>query len=147
MFVSSDKAALDQLAAVLSLVLNTATPTHSTVHLAQGAFAPVRDSDPTTFTEATFGGYAAITMAAWETPYLLGGGQSESIPTTICHWSPTDTVTPNTITGYWIMGANGDYLGGEAFGNGVPMLGPTNALNLVPTWQIPPSTFSAVLVP
>lgn len=147
MFVTSNVALVDQLAATVATVLDHTGPVHASVKLATGAFSPTPTSDPATFTEATFDGYAAKSVASWVSPYLLPGPLAETISAAVLSWSPTGTTTPNTITGYWIVGGNGDYLGGEAFNQPVLLNGPTTALNLVPTWQVPRSTFSATLIP
>jgi hypothetical protein len=143
MFVTSQVALIDQLDAVKGAVLDAAGPIHSTVKLAQGAFAPVPTSDPTTFTEATFDGYAAKTITAWTSAYLVPGPSSEILSAAVLSWSPTGTTTPNTITGYWIVGGNGHYLGGESFAQPVILNGPLTALNLAAVWQVSRSTFSA----
>lgn len=147
MFVSSNLSLEDILAATIASVLDATGPVHASVKLAQGPFAPLPDSDPTTFTEATFDGYAAKDVTAWASPYLVATGAAETISSTVLHWAPTGTTTPNTLTGYWIVGGNGDYLGGEAFPVPIPMTGPTSALNLIPIWQQAAAQFGAVVVP
>lgn len=147
MFIPSNAAKLDILAAAIASVLNATGPVHSTVKLAKGAFAPSPTSDPTTFTEADFDGYASKTVAAWSAAYLVPNGSAETIAGSVLTWIPTGSTTSNVVTGYWIIGGNGDYLGGEAFATPVPMDGPTTALSLVPEWQVAPGAWSGNLLP
>jgi hypothetical protein len=147
MLVSSQISLLDILTAFIANGLDAAGPTHTMVKLAKAPFSPTPTSDPTTFTEADFDGYAAKTVAAWAAPYLNGDGAAETIGTSVLTWSPTGSVTPNLIYGYWLMLGNGDYGGGEAFGTPVSLNGPTTALSMVPLWAVAPSRFGAVIVP
>jgi hypothetical protein len=145
-FVASQLNQLDVLAAAIAAVLNTSVPAHTTIHLAQQPFTPTSTSDPTTFTEATFDGYADKTIAAWETQYL-NGNTAVTNGTTVLSWVPTGTTTSNTIAGYWLIGGNGDYLGGEAFAAPITVTGPTTPVNLVPRYAVVPPTFAATVIP
>lgn len=145
-FVSSNKALQDILAATIAGILDFTGPVHASVKLAKGTFGPAPDSDPATFTECDFDGYASKTVSAWSTPAMLATGNAETVASTVLHWAPTGTTTPNSVTGYWIEGGNGDYLGGEAFAQPVNLTGPTTALNLVPVFQQAAAAFSATVI-
>jgi hypothetical protein len=145
-FVSSQQGPLDVLAAAIANVLNTSVPAHTTIKLAQAPFAPAPTSDPTTFTEATFDGYASKTISAWEAPYLSAGA-AKTNGTAVESWIPTGTTTPNTIAGYWLVAGNGDYLGGEVFATPINVVGPTTPVNLVPAYTVMPPVFTATVIP
>ena|SRR5882672_3348333 len=147
MFITSQTSSLDGLAAIQAAMLDAISTVHLEIKLAQGSFSPSPTSVPgTDFTEATFDGYAALPVAAFDAAYLTADGSAETIPTTIAHFAPTGTTTPNVIAGYWLVGSNGDYLGGEVFDTPVPLNSPTTALNLILKWQVSPATWSGVLV-
>jgi hypothetical protein len=146
-YVPSNQSMIDQLQAFIDNGLDAAGPVHATIKLAQGSFAPGPTSDPTTFTEADFDGYASKTVAAWEAAALAVDGTAETISSAVQSWAPTGTTTPNTITGYWVIGGNGHYLGGEAFATPVVLNSPSTRLNLVPAWKTQRNQFSAVLIP
>jgi hypothetical protein len=141
-FITSQLALLDQLDAIKSAVLDATGPVHATVKLAKGTFVPTPTVDPTTFTEADFDGYSSKTIAAYTSAAIIAGPKAEILASSLLSWTPTGTTTPNTVTGYWIVGGNGDYLGGEAFATGIVLNGPTTTLNLVPVWQVSPATWS-----
>lgn len=147
MFVSSLTSLIAQLAAVKAAVLDTSVPAHTVCHLAQGAFSPTPASDPTTFTEATYTGYADQMITAWTPAYLVNNLVAEITAASILFFQPTGTALTNLVTGYWLVGANGDYIGGEAFSTPIPMGSPSNALSLIPKWQIPLANWSGELVP
>jgi len=148
MLVTSNKALVDQLAAIVAAVLDTSVPAHTVVKLAQGAFTPSPGSDPSTFTEADYTGYASKTISAWTPPSLRNDGSAEVVSTTVLDFSPSGTITvTNIITGYWLVGGNGDYLGGEVLPFPVPLAVATDSLKIVPVWQVAPSTWGANLLP
>jgi len=146
MFVTSQQALIDQINAVKAAVLDATGPVHATVKLAQGAFVPTPTSDPTTFTEADFTGYASKTVAAYTPASLEPNGASQILSSAVLDWNPTGTTTTNLVTGYWILGGSGDYLGGESFPTPVPMQSPTDVLNLVVVWQVAKSSWSGQLL-
>lgn len=142
-FVTSQLALVDQLEAVKDNVLDATGPVHATVKLAIAPFSPTPTSDPASFTEATFDGYASKTVAAWTPAAVQPGPLAEILSQSVLTWTPTGSTTPNTIAGYWIVGGNGDYLGGESFGTPVVLNGPTTSLNMVTAWQMARATWSA----
>jgi hypothetical protein len=144
-FVSSQIALMDVLNAAIANVLTSSGSTHAEVHLAQAPFNPTATSDPTTFTEATFTGYAMKSVAAWEVAYL-SGQSAKTNGTAVLSWTPTDSLMPNSIGGYWIIGGNGDYLGGEAFPVPLNIIGPSTPVNLVPAYGVAPPNFSATVI-
>jgi hypothetical protein len=147
MFVPSQKFLLDMLAAAVASILNATGPVHASVKLATGTFGPQPGSDPASFTEATFTGYAAKVVTTWSTPYLVASGNGQTLSENVLTWTPTDSVVQENIAGYWIVGGNGDYLGGEAFSQPIPLTGPTTSLNLIPLIQQAPGAYAGVLVP
>lgn len=75
------------------------------VHLFAAPFSGPIDPGPSDFTEATFDGYAAITIASFAGPYSLQGGSAE-VDFGNFSWVLLATPTVgNTIYGYWV-----DYL-------------------------------------
>jgi hypothetical protein len=116
------------------------------VHLAKGPFNPTLLSDPTTFTEADYTGYVSQTVPAWSTS-VMAGGSAETISTTVLTFSPTGILVLNTVTGYWLVNASGEYLGGEVLNPAVPLSGPTSALDIVLKWQENSSDWSGVVIP
>lgn len=145
-FVTSSLALIDQLEAVKGSVLDATGPVHASVKLAVAPFSPTPTSDPASFTEATFDGYAAKTVPAWTAAALQPGPLAEILSSALLSWTPTGSTTPNTIVGYWIVGGNGDYLGGEAFAAPVILNGPTTSLNMVAAWQMARSNWSATVL-
>lgn len=145
-YTPSQQAQLDVLNAAIAAVLNTSVPAHTMIKLAVAPFNPTPTSDPATFVEATFDGYAAKTISAWEAAYL-NGNAAVSNGTTVESWVPTGTTTPNTVAGYWLVGGNGSYLGGEAFASPIAVTGPTTPVNIVPRYAVIPPVFSATLIP
>lgn len=80
--------------------------------------------------EATFTGYARQAVV-WHPPYIESGG-AEAIVSSSTYWTPTDGVTPNTITGMFLADAltNGNLLASEQFAVPQPLAGPSNAFSL-----------------
>jgi hypothetical protein len=146
-FVSSQQFLLDKLAAAIASILDATGPVHASVKLAVAPFAPSPTSDPATFTEADFDGYAAKTVATWSTPVMNTNGSAETVSGSVLTWNPTGSTTSNLIVGYWVEGGNGDYLGGEILASPVPMNGPLSSLNLVPVVQEAPGSWSSVVIP
>lgn len=122
-------------------------PTPPTVHLAKAPFTPSPGLDPATLTEADFHTYAAKTISAWGTVHADANGQQVFINTTPLDWTPTDSVAPNTIYGYWLLDSAGKLVQAETFTTPVPMNGPTNTLQLVIELGINPWRTTAVLLP
>ena len=147
MFITSKPGLINQLSAVVAGILELAGPLHTTVKLAQGTFNPTPDSVPGDFTEADFTGYAAKTVTSWTTPELDPGPAAKTLGGNLLHWAPSGTTVTNICTGYWIEDANGDYLGGEQFPAPIPMANTTDAITLIPQWQVAAATWSGLLIP
>ena len=138
---------LDVMAAVKAAILSTATPAYTSVHLAVAPFAPNPNSDPSTFTEATFTGYAPISIDAWNNAELINGPIAQVLPTTMVSFVPSGTTVTNVIAGYWLEAGDGTYILGETFSAPVPLTGPDTRLNLaIPVATIGAPT-SATVVP
>jgi hypothetical protein len=146
-FVPSQIGLIDAINAIKASVLDAAGPVHTTVKLAKGVFGPTPTSNPASFTECDFDGYAAKTIAAYGGPHLVPSGNAEITSSAVLSWTPTGSVTPNVVAGYWLVGGNGDYLGGEAFPAPIPLNGPLTTLSLIPSWQQAPASFNATVVP
>jgi hypothetical protein len=116
------------------------------VKLAQAPFAVNPNSDPTTFTEATYTGYAAATITA------MGGDQQtgnswESTAGALAAFAPTGTAVGNTIAGYWIEDNTGVLLGYDIFNPQIGMNTPADAINLAIRWQVQPANWPNTLLP
>lgn len=142
-FVQSNVALTDVLAAIIGNVLNATGPVNTHVKLAVLPFNPTPTSDPTTFTEATFDGYAAKAITSWSTPYFDALGNAKTLSGVLASWTPTGSTTANTIGGYWLVAGDGTYLGGEVFNTPVPMHGTGTTLAIVPEFGYTPAQISA----
>jgi hypothetical protein len=91
----------EELAALLAGILST--PSFPLVHLAAASFAPGPGLDPSTLTEATYDGYAAKLLTGWGTPHLVASGNVVVDATPVLGWTPTGSLTPNTIYGWWVI--------------------------------------------
>ena len=145
MFFQSNYALQQQLTHVKTSVLGIGG-TGFTLKLAKGAFAPNPDSDPTTFTECDFTGYAAETQTTM-TGISQTGNSFESSSDTVLSFAPTGTTVGNTCTGYWMEDSAGHLLGFETISPGVPMMGPLDALDIVPRWQAQPANWPNTILP
>jgi len=91
--------------------------------------------DPSTveigdLTEATYVGYAAIALT-FGVPSVSDDGNVESICTAQV-WRPTNSVTPNTIYGFFIDDGAGVLLAGGTFDTGgLPMNSALDVINTV----------------
>jgi hypothetical protein len=104
---------------------------HLLVKLVKSPTTFTRDSDSSTFDEADFNGYAAGSVSALGATHLDSKLQWLSlVPEQI--FTPTDSLVPNTIYGYWMETSGGLYVGGESFPNPVLLDSPLKTLNFVP---------------
>lgn len=86
-----------------------------TLKLYQNDYTPVPSSTAASFTECTFGGYAAkpLTRAGWGTPSLVSGKASTTY-SVMQTW--TLSGSPQTVYGYFVLGAiTGKVLWAEKF--------------------------------
>ena len=139
--VLSTKYLLDALAAIKSQVLDTAVPAHCHIHLAKPPFTPNPTSDPASFTEADYTGYAAVTITAWDNPALTPADLAEIVGTTVAQFRPTGTTVTNSIAGFWVLDAAGDFVFAQVFSTPVALTGPNTVLSIVPRWQQAPSAW------
>jgi hypothetical protein len=95
-------------------ILATAETEAYILKLYQNSYAPGPTTTATSFTEASFSNYAAVTLSrtSWGTPTLNGNiGQ-----TSYAQQSWTCGATGNTIYGYYVLGAtSGKVLWAEQF--------------------------------
>lgn len=135
-FIVSNPALLAFLQAGIDTVLELATPAHTVFKLATGDFHPTPTSDPTTFTEADFTGYASKTVTGWTDPELDPGPAAKTLGTNLLQFRPTGTTVSNLCTGFWCEGADGTYLGGQEFDAPVPMGNVTDAITIIAQWNL-----------
>ena len=136
------------LEAMGALVTNTfGTSVHSSLHLFANNFVPQPGSVPADFTEATFDGYAALNITAWGTVHLLPSNQPAVAPTTTIAFTPTGSLTPNTIYGYYIKDPAGNIIIAERFPSPVVLNGTGTTLQFVPEVAIAAGNTTAVIVP
>lgn len=90
-----------------------------TLHLFKSNHTPVAGDTLSTYTaiEATFGGYAAITVSSWSVPATNGSGQSET-DAAIQTWVTTGSGLPETVYGVFYEDVNGDLSYAELFPTG-----------------------------
>lgn len=123
------------------------TPAAPTVHLVSAPFTPTPLSDYTTFTEATFDGYAAKTVTSWGTEHLDPLGQYIMTNANVLAWTPTGNTTSNTIYGYYLLASNGDQVQAEVFAAPVLLHGVGTTLDLVIVIGEAPSKTTCVVLP
>jgi hypothetical protein len=133
------------LVETLSTIYATATP--PVIHLAAAIFAPGPNLDPTTLTEATFTGYAALPITTFGVPHLLANGTIVAEATSAVNWTPTGTVITNTIYGWWMVDHTGKLLGSGLLPTPVLMDSLTSFLMLVPAIGIGPWLYTTPLLP
>jgi len=96
---------LEYLLALLALEIDTGAPLDGAkVHLFTAGPTMNDRMEISDFTEATFGGYAEITLGAWSDPYVNPTGQA-TVTSSPCHFEATDDTTPNTVLGFYITNA------------------------------------------
>lgn len=100
---------------------------------------PSAGATPATFTEADYGGYAAvaITSAQWGAPYLSDGGKPKMNGPSI-EFRPTDATVSNLIIGYYLTNGTGTQLhAAELFDQPVLLDGPLKAVKVEPQLSFP----------
>ncbi len=87
-------------------------------------------------TEANYDGYARQPLV-WFAPFLDAAGPADAAAQNL-HFSPSDAVVPNTITGAFIAStlSGGQLLLAAAFATPVALPGPLYAVNLAPVFQL-----------
>ena len=145
MFYQSNYALQQQLTHVKTSVLGIGG-TGVTIKLAKTGFAPNPDSDPTTFPEADYTGYAAVT-ATTMTGISQTGNSFESSADTVASFAPTGSTVGNQIAGYWFEDSAGHLLGYEQISPAIPMTGPLDSIDLVFRWQAQPASWPNTILP
>jgi len=90
--------------------------------------------------EANYDGYSRQQIA-WFPPFVSSAGPAELAAQDL-FFAPTDANVPNMIAGAFMVSAfyGGVLLAGAPTPSGViPMVGPTSAIKVQPTFQLPPS--------
>jgi len=94
------------------LISGSGPYTGALMKLYQNDLTPDEDTTLADFTECDFGGYAGVAVT-WDTPYIDGAGNVHLPADNIVFLC---TGTPfNSVYGYWLESAGGDYLGGARF--------------------------------
>lgn len=118
------------------------------VHLAKAPLSPNPGSDPATFTEADYDGYAAQTIAPpLGAAFAKGTDGAQQYLNSIMSWIPSGTTTVNTIYGYWLVSRAGDYIGAEAFAAPQGPLAPTRPLHFAMCLAIGQPVMTAIVLP
>lgn len=104
-----------------------------TVHLFTdalgGALSKTTTKAQLTTAEATYTGYAAMTIATLPLPYAVPGDGANLQPPTQ-QFQPTGTAVANMVRGWWTQTAAGDIDLAGQFDSDIPMADPTNAIPL-----------------
>lgn len=85
-----------------------------TYKLYQNNHTPANGDTSSSYTEATFTGYSAVSVE-WGTAYTNGDNNSEIDATENPSWSVTGSGTFNTIYGYFVTNGSGTLLWAEKF--------------------------------
>lgn len=108
------------------------------VHLFTAVSAPLSpNSTVTSFTEATFTGYSAVTLTALSGPVALDDGTGWAMLANCVYIAGTIT-TGQVILGYWVDDGATTFYGGETFANPVNIASSGDYLDL--TLLLPVST-------
>jgi hypothetical protein len=92
------------------------------VHLFTAGPSPITYSATIAgFTEATFGGYAAVTLASLTGPVLSPSGTCDALYNN-ASFVASSAATPNTILGYWCDDGAANWFMGEYFQSPVPIV-------------------------
>jgi hypothetical protein len=138
---------LEAMAALLTNVFNPST-NHAKIHLAVAPFTPTPSMTPASFTEATFAGYAAVSITGWGTPHFDNQLQALMMATTpALEWTPSASTTPNDIVGYWIQDNAGNVVCAEAFPAPIPLHNPTQTLMFTAGVAYGPYKFTTQIAP
>lgn len=84
-----------------------------TLHLYQNNYQPTKSDTVANYTEATFPGYASVSLNTWGTVYQNGNGDAETdeqIHTFTC----TGTSPANTVYGYYVTDASNNLIFAES---------------------------------
>lgn len=109
--------------------------TYPTVHLFKTAVTPTNVSVPGDFVEADYNGYAAVVLTHWNAAYWQSQGAAVTYSNQIL-FQPTDGLVTNTVYGYWLEVAGGDYLGAERFQTPWAAIDATSQLLLSVPWSV-----------
>lgn len=113
---------------------------NASVGLLKGPFTPSVD---TTYAEievieADYDGYARQAAGLDTTPHI-GFNNLSYIQGDLLLFSPSDTITPNTIYGLFLTGtASTTLLGVEIFDNPLPLPGPAEQITIIPRVGLDP---------
>jgi len=112
-----------------------------TLHLFKSVVVLTPNMVTADFDEADFAGYADVDVVKVGTSWDNVEGDAV-LSYESAHFQPTDSVTPNTIYGYYLttdvaaFGGAGSLLRAELFDTPVPMLGTFDALDVVPVLRL-----------
>lgn len=86
--------------------------TGSILRLFQNNYTPLDTDTAANFTQATFTGYAAITLNTWGTPFTNGSNKAE-VDEIIRTFTQTGVGVTNTVYGYYVTDGSGNLLWAE----------------------------------
>lgn len=137
MFITSATPVMAQplaeaLLAALSLRPSAALLATPTVHLYTAGPSPITpQATPAQFTEATFTGYAPVSMGTLLGPIALPGSDGYGVHVA-CDFlaTPSSSFVTNNIVGYWVDNGSTTYYYGEAFDTPIPISVPTDFVSL-----------------
>ena len=123
--------------------IKTNLSTTAEVHLFVQGFNPSASSTAADFAaaEATYEGYTPATVAAWNGPYIYGGGQGYFISAADEYfpWTAGSGDASNTIAGYWVQDAAGKVREYVIFDTPVYINGADQVVPVTPTILFPAS--------
>jgi hypothetical protein len=117
------------------------------VHLAQAPFTPGPNVALADITEATFDGYAAKSIAGFGPPILLPNGSVGANISTVLSWTPTGSMTPNTIAGWLVQDHAGNMVSNGAFTPPVLLSGAGTNLSFVWGFSLTGGPFTSTQLP
>jgi hypothetical protein len=135
--------------ALINSILSTSMPAHSHVKLVAAPFTPTPTSDPTTFTEATFAGYAPIDILTYGVRHGDSANQwftfGETPPLSFV---PSGTLSPTqTIYGYFVEDPGGNMVCAEVLSTPFVMRNTGTVLQLLIPFGVGPLKMSATVLP
>lgn len=136
------------LQGAIANILNPSVPPGATLHLVKAPFVPTPTSDPITFTEADFTGYAHKTVTLFGTQHPDAAGNWFAYwETPVVEFVPTAVLSPNqSIYGYYVLGSGGEFVCAEVFPAPIVMRDPTTVLQLLVPFGVAAITKSATVL-
>ncbi len=143
---SPGNAFLAEAAAALQAGILTMTA-FAKIHLLQAPFTPGPNVTLASSTEATFDGYAAVSFTGYETPHIQPNGNWSFNAAPAATWTPTGSMTPNTIGGWMVVDHAGNMVSCGAINPPVAITGPTTPFSMVWGMALAPWSFTSTILP